>query len=167
LLPKSGSGDSGFQLVCEDDSSRLSHMPRSPKADPDRITKLEQQRARIDRALRQARDAEKQQARADDARRKIIQGALDESHALQNPRSEFAKIHVRLLVQHARLEDRHLLADIFRALLPARDAEALLAEGEAARQAAQAAKKKPANTDTAPARRLDAEGKERLPEVAE
>lgn len=142
-------------------------MPRK-KYDPADIRRLEQKVAKAQNDLRHARSLEKKQARADDSRRKIIQGALDETHALQNPRSEFAKIHVRLLVQHARLEDRHLFADIFRALLPARDAEAVLAEGEAAREVAQAAKKKPANTDTAPTfRRLDAEGKERLPEVAE
>ena len=109
-------------------------MPRP--ANPDYITKLEQRAERINRQLRKARAAESDKARAEDTRRKIIEGALCETHALANRRSEFAGVYVGLLKQYVRLEDRWLFADIFRALLPAAEAEKLLADGEIARAAA-------------------------------
>jgi hypothetical protein len=113
-------------------------MPRP--ANPDYITKLEQRAERINRQLRKARAAESDKARAEDTRRKIIEGALCETHALANRRSEFAGIYVGLLKQYVRLEDRWLFADIFHALLPAAEAEKLLADGEIARAAADKAK---------------------------
>jgi hypothetical protein len=113
-------------------------MPRP--ANPDYITKLEQRAERINRQLRKARAAESDKARNDDARRKIIEGALCETHALANRRSDFAGVYVGLLKQYVRLEDRWLFADIFRALLPAAEAEKLLADGEIARAAADKAK---------------------------
>ena len=113
-------------------------MPRP--ANPDYITKLEQRAERINRQLRKARAAESDKARAEDTRRKIIEGALCETHARANRRSEFAGVYVGLLKQYVRLEDRWLFADIFRALLPAAEAEKLLADGEIARAAADKAK---------------------------
>ena len=114
-------------------------MPRP--ANPDYITKLEQRAERINRQLRKARAAESDKARAEDTRRKIIEGALCETHALANRRSEFAGVYVGLLKQYVRPEDRWLFADIFRALLlPAAEAEKLLADGEIARTAADKAK---------------------------
>jgi hypothetical protein len=113
-------------------------MPRP--ANPDYITKLEQRAERINRQLRKARADNAKQARAEDTRRKIIEGALCETHALANRRSDFAGVYVGLLKQYVRLEDRWLFADIFRALLPAAEAEKLLADGEIARAAADKAK---------------------------
>jgi hypothetical protein len=113
-------------------------MPRP--ANPDYITKLKQRAERINRQLRKARAAESDKARAQDARRKIIEGALCETHALANRRSDFAGVYVGLLKQYVRLEDRWLFADIFRALLPTAEAEKLLADGEIARAAADKAK---------------------------
>jgi len=113
-------------------------MPR--QSNPNRIRKLEQQAERIARQLRAARATEAKQTRANDSRRKIIGGALCETHALANRSSEFAKVYVGLLKQHVRPEDRWLFADTFRALLPLSEAATLLAEGETARAAADKAK---------------------------
>jgi hypothetical protein len=113
-------------------------MPRLPN--PQRIEKLEQQAERIARQLRKARAAEAKQTRDNDTRRKIISGALDEAHALKNPGSDFAKTHGGLLKEYVRPEDRWLFAEVFRTLLPADEAETLLAEGEVARAAADKAK---------------------------
>jgi hypothetical protein len=113
-------------------------MSRIPN--PERIRKLEQQAERIARQLRQARAVEAKQSRADDSRRKIIGGALCETHALKNPQSDFAKTHVGLLKQYVRPEDRWLFADTFCALLPPGEAATLLSQGEIAREAAAKAK---------------------------
>ena len=113
-------------------------MPRIDNAK--KIETLEQQAARIARKLRKARAAEAKQIRDNDTRRKIISGALDETHALKNPGSDFAKIHVGLLKQFVRPEDRWLFEEVFHALLPANEAETLLAEGEIARARAEKAK---------------------------
>ena len=124
-------------------------MPRP--ANPDYITKLEQRAERINRQLRKAR--------AEDTRRKIIEGALCETHALANRRSDFAGVYVGLLKQYVRLEDRWLFADIFRALLPAAEAEKLLADGEIARAAADKAKAEKRAAKKAP--------RQAVPEAAE
>lgn len=113
-------------------------MPRP--ANPDYITKLEQRAERINRQLRKARAAESDKARAEDTRRKIIEGALCETHALANRRSDFAGVYVGLLKQYVRPEDRWLFAEIFRALLPLSEAATLLADGKIAREAADKAK---------------------------
>ena len=113
-------------------------MPRPTS--PDYITKLEQKAERINSQLRKARAAISEKARAEDTRRKIIEGALCETHALANRRSEFAGVYVGLLKQYVRPEDRWLFADIFRALLPLSEAATLLADGKIAREAADKAK---------------------------
>jgi hypothetical protein len=113
-------------------------MPRP--TDPDYIEKLEQKAERINRQLRKARAAISDKARADDTRRKIIEGALCETHALANRHSEFATVYIGLLKQYVRPEDRWLFAEIFRALLPLSEAAALLADGKIARAAANKAK---------------------------
>ena len=92
-------------------------MPRI--SNPERIQKLEQQAAKIDRELRKARNAEKKQERAIDARRKIIAGALALEHMEKNPGSDFGKTLFRLLDEYTRPHERHLFA-----FLPARDAPA-------------------------------------------
>ncbi|MGE4046482.1 MAG: mobilization protein [Acetobacteraceae bacterium] len=91
-------------------------MPRARKADPERLKKLEQRFEKAQRSLRHARAQEKEQARADDARRKIIAGALALEHYEKNPGSEFGKILFRLLDEYARPEDRQLFE-----FLPKRD----------------------------------------------
>jgi hypothetical protein len=127
-------------------------MPRRSRIDPDTLQTLEQRANKAIRALRQARATEKQQARADDAHRKIIGGALALEHASKNPASDFAKVYSGLLRDYVRPEDRWLFADTFRALLPSAEAEKLLAEGETARAEAakeRAARKKAANDPVA------------------
>jgi hypothetical protein len=108
--------------------------------DPVNLDKLEQRAAKALSGLRFARAEQDDQTRANDARRKIISGALCENHALLNSASEFSTVYIRLLKEYARPEERWLLADIFRALLRFDEAEALLVEGEAARQAADKAR---------------------------
>lgn len=105
-------------------------MPRAPKVDPERLKTLEQRLAKVQRDIRFARSLEKKQARADDARRKIIGGALSEEHALANPGSEFATVYIRLLKEYVRPDDRPLFADTFRALLPPAEVAALIGNPE-------------------------------------
>jgi hypothetical protein len=92
-------------------------MPRQPKVDPERLKTLEQRLAKVQRDLRFARAQEKEQARRDDARRKIIAGALALEHLEKNPGSEFGKIMFRLLDEYARPDDRVLFE-----FLPVREA---------------------------------------------
>ena len=92
-------------------------MPRHAKADPERLKTLEQRLAKVQRELRLERAREKDQARRDDARRKIIAGALALEHLEKNPGSEFGKVLFRLLDEYARPEDRQLFE-----FLPKRDA---------------------------------------------
>ena len=87
----------------------------------ERITKLQQRVRRIDKRT----DI---QTRKQRNHRLIVGGTLAETHTLQNPRTDYAKLHVGLLVQYARLEDRHLFAELFRAVLPADEAAKLLGE---------------------------------------
>ena len=121
-------------------------MPRAPKNDPERLKTLEQRLAKVQRDIRQAKALEKKQARADDARRKIITGALSEEHALSNPSSEFARVYIRLLKEYVRPDDRYLFDHTFRTLLPADEAAALL----------QGATRPPVATDTPESEQIDA-----------
>jgi hypothetical protein len=73
--------------------------------------------AKVQRDLRLARANQKDQARRDDARRKIIAGALALEHREKNPDSEFGKRLFKLLDEYARPEDRRLFE-----FLPVRDA---------------------------------------------
>jgi hypothetical protein len=118
-------------------------MPRA--ISPETKVKLKQRLERVQRQIRALNAAEKDKARADDARTKIIAGALALEHAEKNPGSEFTTVYIRLLKEYVRLTDRWLFAGLFRALLPLHEAEALIAEGEAAQIAAKdAAKAQPA-----------------------
>jgi len=96
-------------------------MPRksATKVTPDQIKKLEQQLAKAQQDLRYARHLEQKQARATDARRKIVAGALALEHMEKNPGSEFGKILFRLLDEYTRPHERHLFA-----FLPVRDTPA-------------------------------------------
>ncbi len=83
-------------------------MPRQRKANPERLQTLEQRLAKVQRDLRLARQEEKDHARREDARRKIIAGALALEHFEKNPDTEFGKVMFRLLDEYARADDRHL-----------------------------------------------------------
>ncbi|MBV8401850.1 MAG: hypothetical protein JOZ17_24480 [Acetobacteraceae bacterium] len=116
-------------------------MPRRIRIDPEHLQKLEQRANKAMRDFRRAMSEQEKQTRADDARRKIISGALCENHALTNRGSEFATVYSRLLKEYVRPEDRWLFGDVFHALLSSAEAEKLLAEGDAARLAAEHARR--------------------------
>ena len=91
-------------------------MPRARPSETDRLAALQQRLAKVQRDIRLARAREKDQTRRDDARRKIIAGALALEHFEKNPTSEFGKVLFRLLDEYARPDDRALFA-----FLPARE----------------------------------------------
>ena len=129
-------------------------MPRRIRIDPEYLQKLEQRANKATRDLRRAMSEQERQTRADDARRKIISGALSENHALTNRGSEFAKVYAGLLKEYVRPEDRWLFGDVFRALLPPAEAEKLLAEGETARLEAERARRDAKATGANPGQAL-------------
>jgi hypothetical protein len=92
-------------------------MPRS--ANSETKVKLLQRLERTQRQIRALNAAEKTQARADDARRKIVAGALALEHFEKNPGSDFGKVMFRLLDEYTRPHERHLFE-----FLPVRDAPA-------------------------------------------
>ena len=84
-------------------------MPRQRKVDPEHLQTLEQRLARAQRELRLALAAQRDQARRDDARRKIIAGALALEHFEKNSDSEFGRTLFRLLDEYVvRPHDRAL-----------------------------------------------------------
>ncbi len=83
-------------------------MPRAQKVDPNRLTQLEQRLAKAKRDLARELAKGKDQARRDDARRKIIAGALALEHSELHPDSEFGQTMRMLLREHVRADDRHL-----------------------------------------------------------
>jgi hypothetical protein len=107
-------------------------MPRAPKVDADKLALLQQRLEKAQRDLRRARTQEKEQTRRDDARRKIIAGALALEHFEKNPDSDFGKTMFRLLDEYARPEDRALFA-----FLPVRDVPPALSEIAATSDAAE------------------------------
>jgi hypothetical protein len=92
-------------------------MPRQQKLDPERLKTLQQRLTKAQRALSKARSDAKDLARRDDARRKIIAGALALEHLGKNPASEFGKVLFGLLDEYARPDDRVLFE-----FLPVREA---------------------------------------------
>jgi septal ring factor EnvC (AmiA/AmiB activator) len=81
-------------------------MPRTPNTE--RLEKLKQQAARIDQQIRAIAAADKKKVRSDDARRKIIAGALALEHAEANPKSEFSRVLTGLLDEYTRDNERYL-----------------------------------------------------------
>ena len=88
-------------------------MPRL--TDDEKLAALEKRKAdiraaqiKLNRELRAVQSRKKHKARSDDARRKIIAGALALEHTAKNRDSEFARIMFRLLDEYARAEDRWL-----------------------------------------------------------
>jgi hypothetical protein len=92
-------------------------MPRPRADDPDRLKLLQQRLEQVQRQIRLQKARERDQTRRDDARRKIIAGALALEHRDRNPDSEFGRLLLRLLDEYARPEDRRLFE-----FLPTRDA---------------------------------------------
>jgi hypothetical protein len=74
------------------------------------------------------RVAGKEETEKQNRRRKLIGGGIIEADALKNPASDFAKSYVALLKESVSPIDRWLFADTFRRLLPADEADALLAK---------------------------------------
>lgn len=103
-------------------------MPRM--TDDEKLTALHKRKAdikamqlRVNRQLRAVQSRQKSKARSDDARRKIIAGALALEHFAKNPGTEFGQIMFRLLDQYTRPEDRWLFD-----FLPQRDAPPTMPE---------------------------------------
>jgi hypothetical protein len=67
-------------------------------------------------------------ARAQDARRKIVAGALALEHTIRNPGSEFARILTRLLDEYARPHERFLFDDLLPGPCPAPDGGTLVSD---------------------------------------
>ena len=95
----------------------------------ERIKSLEDQLAKIQRELRQAKAVEKEKIEKQNRRRKVIAGGIIETYALKNPKSDFAKTYAGLLKDSVSPIERVLFVDTFRALLPPDEAEALLVTG--------------------------------------
>ena len=75
----------------------------------ERLQKLEQQRAKIERQIRQQKQKLKAEERKKDTRRKIILGGLVEKHCALNPESTFARHVQKLIGQYVdRAQDRAL-----------------------------------------------------------
>ena len=91
-------------------------MPRQRTVDENTLRTLEQQLEKVQRKLQLAREVKKEQTRRDDARRKIIAGALALEHFEKNPGSEFGKTMFQLIDEYARSDDRRLFD-----FLPVRD----------------------------------------------
>ena len=98
-------------------------MPR--KSDGERLAALVARRNRTDAEIRRLRAKNDKLARAQDARRKIVAGALALAHTIKNPGSEFARIMLRLLDEYARPHERFLFADLLPDVSPAPDGEKL------------------------------------------
>jgi hypothetical protein len=94
-------------------------LPR--KTDDERLEALVARRNRTDAEIRRLRSKNEKLARAQDARRKIVAGALALEHTIKNPGSEFARIMVRLLDEYARPHERFLFDDLLAPLSPAPD----------------------------------------------
>ena len=95
------------------------------QTDEERLSALLARQAALQRKIRTAKARLTGQARRDDARRKIIAGALALEHLTRNPGSDFAKILFGLLDEYVRPDERPLFE-----FLPQR--EAAPAQSEAA-----------------------------------
>jgi hypothetical protein len=82
------------------------------KTDEERLAALVARRNRTDAAIRRLKSKNEKLARAQDARRKIVAGALALEHTIKNPGSEFARIMLRLLDEYARPHERFLFDDL-------------------------------------------------------
>lgn len=85
--------------------------------DQERLDKLLARRAAAEREIRRIKSRGQKQARAVDAHRKIVAGALALDHFAKNPDSEFGRTMFRLLDEYVRPDERYLFD-----FLPLRDA---------------------------------------------
>jgi FKBP-type peptidyl-prolyl cis-trans isomerase (trigger factor) len=81
-------------------------------ADDDRLKKLEEQRAELDRRIRAQRAKIKDEERRRATRRKIILGGLIERHCELNPESPFAREVERLVAEFVTGETERALFDL-------------------------------------------------------
>jgi hypothetical protein len=95
------------------------------KSDAERLADLVARRERTDAAIRRLKSKNEKTARAQDARRKIVAGALALEHTIKNPGSEFARVMLRLLDEYARPHERFLFPDLLPDASPAPDGEKL------------------------------------------
>jgi hypothetical protein len=101
-------------------------LPR--QSDDERLAALLARRNRTEAAIRRIKSKNEKTARAEDARRKIIAGALALEHTTRNPGSEFARTMIRLLDEYARPHERFLFADLLPGPSPTGDAGNLAAD---------------------------------------
>jgi len=84
-------------------------MATTSKLTPEqRLEKAKARRAAAERDIRRLQSLEQKQARATDARRKIIAGALALEHFEKNSDSDFGRTLFRLLDEYVRPNERHL-----------------------------------------------------------
>ena len=81
-------------------------MPRLTTTD--KMTVLRKRQEEIQNQLKLLEAREKEQARKDDSRRKIIAGALALEHMTKNPESEFGRQMTRLLDEYVETRNRSL-----------------------------------------------------------
>jgi hypothetical protein len=98
------------------------------KTDDERLAALVARRNRTEAAIRRLKTKNEKTARAQDARRKIVAGALALEHANKNPGSDFARIMLRLLDEYARPHERFLFGDLLPAPSPAPAGENLVSD---------------------------------------
>lgn len=91
------------------------------RTDDERLAALVARRNRADAAIRRLKAKNEKAARANDARRKIVAGALALEHTIKNPGSDFARVLVRLLDEYARPHERFLFADLLPGPFPTPD----------------------------------------------
>jgi len=101
-------------------------MPR--KSDEERLNDLLARRNRTDLAIRRLKSKNAKTARAQDARRRIVAGALALEHTIKNPGSDFARIMLRLLDEYARPHERFLFDDLLSGPSPTGDAQNLTSD---------------------------------------
>jgi hypothetical protein len=85
-------------------------LPR--QTDAERLAALVARRERTDAAIRRLKAKNEKLAHAQDARRKIVAGALALTHTTRNPGSQFARTMIGLLDEYARPHERFLFADL-------------------------------------------------------
>jgi hypothetical protein len=99
-----------------------------PQSDEEKKAALQQRIAALKMKVRRIERRETDAERRARNHRLIVTGAIVEEHALGNPNSELARAYGRLLAQRVEAKDRPLLAELFRALLPADEVALLLGE---------------------------------------
>lgn len=108
-----------------------------PQTDEQKKAVLQQRIAALKMKIRRIERREADTERRARNHRLIVSGTIVEEHALQDPGGEFARAYGRLLAQHVEAKDRLLFAELFRALLPAGEAAALLSDETATLPAAE------------------------------